>query len=79
MLVAYHRKRGHSRTRGCGRVLARNRDLDRTADLLAGAALGTAVRDYLLVGSTRLWCLLAFLEQRFVTESARHQVWVGNE
>ena len=45
---------------------------------LAGAVLGSAVRDYLLVGSTRLGCLLAFLDQRIVTESARHQVWVGH-
>jgi hypothetical protein len=45
---------------------------------LAGTVLGTAVRDYLLVGSTRLGCLLAFLDQQSVAESARHQVWVGH-
>jgi hypothetical protein len=46
--------------------------------LLSGQALGTAIRDHLLVGSTRLGCLFAFLEQGVVTESARHQVWVGH-
>lgn len=46
--------------------------------LLSGAVFGTANQDYLLVGSTRLGCLLAFLDQGFVTESARHQVWVGH-
>jgi hypothetical protein len=45
--------------------------------LLAGAVLGAAVPDYLLLGSTRLGCLFAFLDQGVVTESARHQVWVG--
>ena len=45
--------------------------------LLSGSVLGTAIRDYLLVGSTRLGCLIAFLDQGVVTESARHQVWVG--
>jgi hypothetical protein len=45
--------------------------------LLAGTVFGTAVRDYLLVGSTRLGCLLAFLDQGIVSEWARHQVWVG--
>jgi hypothetical protein len=45
--------------------------------LLSGSILGTAVRDYLLVGSTRLGCVLAFLDQGVVTESAQHQVWVG--
>ena len=46
--------------------------------LLAGTILGSAIRDYLLVGSTRLGCLRAFLDQGVVTESARHQVWVGH-
>jgi hypothetical protein len=46
--------------------------------LLSGAVLGTAIRDYLLVGSTRLGCLFAFLDQGVVTQSARHQVWVGH-
>jgi hypothetical protein len=46
--------------------------------LLSGAVLGAAVRDYLLVGSTRLGCLLASLDKGVVTESARHQVWVGH-
>jgi hypothetical protein len=46
--------------------------------MLSGSVLGTAIRDYLLVGSTRLGCLLAFLDQGIVTESARHQVWVGH-
>ncbi len=45
--------------------------------LLSGAVLGTATRDYLLVGSTRLGCLLAFLDQQVITESARHRVWIG--
>jgi hypothetical protein len=46
--------------------------------LLSGAALGMAIRDYLLVGSTRLGCLLAFLDQGVIPEVARHQVWVGH-
>lgn len=46
--------------------------------LLSGTVLGTAIRYYLLVGSTRLGCLRAFLDQGLVTESARHQVWIGN-
>jgi hypothetical protein len=46
--------------------------------LLSGAVLGTAIRDYLLVGSTRLGCLFAFLDQGIVAEPARHQVWVGH-
>jgi hypothetical protein len=46
--------------------------------LLSGAVLGSAIRDFLLVGSTRLGCLLAFLDQGVVNESARHQVWVGH-
>ncbi|HTB65739.1 MAG TPA: hypothetical protein VK727_05885, partial [Steroidobacteraceae bacterium] len=46
--------------------------------LLSGAVLGATVRDYLLVGSTRLGCLLASLDQGVVTEFARHQVWVGH-
>jgi hypothetical protein len=46
--------------------------------LLAGTVLGTAVRDYLLAGSTRLGCLIAHLDQRVISESARHQVWVGS-
>jgi len=45
---------------------------------LSGAVLGTAIRDYLLVGSTRLGCLRAFLDQGVVMEEARHQVWVGH-
>jgi hypothetical protein len=45
--------------------------------LLSGDALGSPVRDYLLVGSTRLGCLLAFLDQGVVAETARHRVWVG--
>jgi hypothetical protein len=45
--------------------------------LLAGGALGSPVGDYLLVGSTRLWCLLAFLDQGVVAETARHRVRVG--
>jgi hypothetical protein len=45
--------------------------------LLSGAVFGTGIGDYLLVGSTRLGCLLAFLDQRVVGESARHRVWVG--
>jgi hypothetical protein len=45
--------------------------------LLSGRVLGSAVRDYLLVGSTRLGCLLAFLDQGVVAETARHRVWVG--
>jgi hypothetical protein len=45
--------------------------------LLAGDVLGSAVQDYLLVGSTRLGCLLAFLDQGVVAEAARHWVWVG--
>ena len=45
--------------------------------LLSGGVLGSAVRDYLLVGSTRLGCLLAFLDQGLVAETARHRVWVG--
>jgi hypothetical protein len=45
--------------------------------LLSGRVLGSAVRDYLLVGSTRLGCLLAFLDQGVVAEAARHRVWVG--
>ena len=46
---------------------------------LSGAVLGTAIRDHLLVGSTRLGCLRAFLDQGLVTEGARHQVWVGHQ
>jgi hypothetical protein len=46
--------------------------------LLSGTVLGTAIRDYLLSGSTRLGCLRAFLDQGVVTESAWHQVWVGD-
>jgi hypothetical protein len=46
--------------------------------LLSGTVLGTPIRDCLLVGSTRLGCLLAFLDQGVVTEAARHQVWVGH-
>ncbi|HEY4338849.1 MAG TPA: hypothetical protein VGM97_02780 [Steroidobacteraceae bacterium] len=45
---------------------------------LSGAVLGTAIQDHLLVGSTRLGCLIAFLDQSVVTELARHQVWVGH-
>jgi hypothetical protein len=45
---------------------------------LSGAVLGTASRDHLLVGSTRLGCLRAFLDQGVVMEGARHQVWVGH-
>jgi hypothetical protein len=44
---------------------------------LSGTVLGTAIRDHLLLGSTRLGCLRAFLDQGVVTEFARHQVWVG--
>jgi hypothetical protein len=36
--------------------------------LLSGAVLGSAIRDYLLLGSTQLGCLLAFLKQAVVTE-----------
>jgi hypothetical protein len=46
---------------------------------LSGAVLGTAIRDHLLVGSTRLGCLRAFLDQGVVMEGARHQVWVGHQ
>jgi hypothetical protein len=46
--------------------------------LLTGLVLGTAMRDYLLVGPTRPGCLLAFLDRGVVTESARHQVRVGH-
>jgi hypothetical protein len=45
--------------------------------LLSFRVLGSAVRDYLLVGSTRPGCLLAFLDQGVVAEAARHRVWVG--
>jgi hypothetical protein len=45
---------------------------------LSGRVLGTAIQDHLLVGSTRLGCLIAFLDQGVVTELARHQVWVGH-
>lgn len=45
--------------------------------LLAGTILESAIRDYLLVGSTRLGCVRAFLDQGVMPESARHQVWVG--
>ncbi len=46
--------------------------------LLSGAVLGTAIRDHLLVGSTRLGCLRAFLDQGVVREEARHRVWLGS-
>lgn len=46
--------------------------------LLSGTALGMAIQDYLLVGSTRLGCLLAFLDRGLVTDSARHRVWMGH-
>jgi hypothetical protein len=46
--------------------------------LLSGAVLGTAIRDHLLVGSTRLGCLRACLDQGVVMEGARHQVWLGH-
>jgi hypothetical protein len=45
---------------------------------LSGALLGSAIPDHLLVGSTRLGCLLMFLDQGVVTESTRHRVWVGH-
>jgi hypothetical protein len=45
---------------------------------ISGVVLESAIPDYLLVGSTRLGCLLAFLDQGVVPESARHQVWVGH-
>jgi hypothetical protein len=45
--------------------------------LLSGAVLGSPVQEHLLVGSTRLGCLLAFLDQGLVTGTARHDVWLG--
>ena len=45
--------------------------------LLAGDVLGSPVPNYLLVGSTRLGCLLAFLDQGIVADTARHRVWLG--
>jgi hypothetical protein len=45
--------------------------------LLAGEVLGSPVPNYLLVGSPRLGCLLAFLDQGVFAETARHRVCVG--
>jgi hypothetical protein len=45
--------------------------------MIEGDLLGSSLHDLLLVGYTRLGCLRAFLDQGFVAESARHEVWVG--
>jgi len=47
--------------------------------LLSGEVLDRPVRDCVVVGSTRLGCLLAFLDQGIVAETARHRVWVGRK
>ena len=45
--------------------------------LISGEVLGSAVRDTLLVGSTRLGALLGLLNRGVVAEATRHLVWVG--
>ena len=45
--------------------------------LMSGEVLDTAVRDVLLVGSTRLGYLAALLDRGLVAASRRHRVWVG--
>ena len=45
--------------------------------LLAGQVLRSPARDYLLVGSMQLGCLLAILDPRVVSESAQPRAWVG--
>lgn len=45
--------------------------------LIEGELIGSAVRDLILLGHTRLGCLLALIDQGAVAESARHEIWLA--